>query len=161
MTEKEGTIMDIEAFRKTVAIFFGDLQSIPEEITSAKLAPGVWSLKEIIGHLVDSAANNHQRFIRLQSDVPLNFPGYNQEQWNNMQRYNEFGWYDLVQLWSSYNKLLLHIIPTIEKKHLQNYWLHDDKKLTLEWIINDYYRHLKHHYDQFKQRSDEILKLQV
>ncbi len=153
--------MNIDSFRELVTVFYSELQSIPEEITSVKLTPEKWSLKEIVGHLVDSASNNHHRFIRLQEVEQLTFPGYNQQQWNSLQHYNDFGWYDLLQLWTGYNKLLLHIISHIDKNFLNNVWLIEDKQLSLEWIINDYYRHVKHHFDQFKQRSEEILNLRV
>jgi len=151
--------MNIDAFKKIISEFHGELQSIPEEITSVKLTPDTWSLKELLGHLVDSASNNHQRFVRLQFTPELVFPGYDQKTWNETERYNEFNWYDLIQLWAGYNKLLLHIISTLSADSLEHIWVYGERRLTLGWIVNDYYRHVQHHFDQFKKRNEEIQML--
>ncbi len=151
--------MDIDRYRKIIAAVHAELQSVPEEITTVKLTDQTWSLKEIVGHLVDSASNNHQRFVRLQDTAELVFPPYDQNIWNAHQNFNEFPWYDLIQLWTSYNKLLLHIIQRIDPAAMTHVWYYRDRQLSLEWIINDYYRHVQHHFDQLKQRSEEIQKM--
>lgn len=66
----------VSSLSSIVAIALPRLQSIPEDIAAQKPAPGKWSKKEILGHLIDSAANNHQRFVRLQLQPELTLPGY-------------------------------------------------------------------------------------
>ena len=73
--------------------------------------PGKWSPREVIGHLVDSAANNHQRFVRGQLQDDLVFLGYAQEDWVRVQDYAHAPWADLVALWRLYN---LHLARVIE-----------------------------------------------
>lgn len=94
------------------------LEKLPESEFAHKPAPQKWSKKQIIGHLVDSATNNHHRFIRARvEDIPNIF--YNQDEWNNLTHYNEMNAADLIQLWALYNKLIAHIIINISPEDLQ------------------------------------------
>ena len=90
------TIAHLEELLKTVPQRLAD---IPDDIAAHKPPPNRWSKKEILGHLIDSAANNHQRFVRAQSVPRLEFPGYEQEFWVATQSYAAEPWPDLVNLW--------------------------------------------------------------
>src|SRR5579872_3952278 len=80
------------------------------EVGAARISgPEKWSRKEILGHLIDSAANNHQRFVRLQIEDLLEFPGYQQNDWVSRQKYDARKWIELVELWSVYNRHLAHV----------------------------------------------------
>src|SRR6187549_2095402 len=70
------------------------LTSLPEAKADRPRAPGKWSPKQILGHLTDSAANNHQRFVRAQEQDPLKLPGYAQEHWVACQHYEQRPWGD-------------------------------------------------------------------
>jgi hypothetical protein len=108
--------------------------------------PDKWSKKEILGHLIDSAANNHQRFVRAVSNVAVRFPTYDQNEWVRIQRYNEMSWSFLVTLWSAYNSHLSHIIECIPgdaKSSPCN--IGKKEPVTLEFVVKDYLRHLQHH----------------
>ena len=85
--------------RATVGRASASLSAMPDEAAARRPAPGKWSAKEIIGHLVDSAANNHQRFVRAQFQDDLIFSGYAQDRWVSVQRYQDAPWQDLVTLW--------------------------------------------------------------
>jgi len=143
-------------YRRTVEALDALLREVPEPLTAVKLAPDKWSLREILGHLVDSAANNHQRFVRLQEPGPLRFPGYEAERWVHTQRYNLFPWAPLVALWRAYNQLILHVLEQARPERLQNVWQTADGPLTLEWLARDYYRHLGDHAEHFRLRLAEL-----
>lgn len=128
---------------------------------------GKWSAKEIIGHLIDSASNNHQRFIRAQFTDDLIFPGYGQDEWVNVQDYQNGDWQTLIELWKSFNLHLVFAIDKIPdnilKKERVNHNLYEiaaaefvkEKPVTLEEFIKDYYSHLRHHITQlFKQAGE-------
>jgi hypothetical protein len=150
----------LEDFRNTIVSATARLRNIPEEQSSRKSSPDDWSVKETIGHLVDSAANNHQRFVRAQFTDDLVFPGYEQVQWVNSQDYRDESWSELIQLWSSYNLHLIHVASAIPEdvltKRRSNHTLDQiafnlvDKNdpATLEYLIRDYLDHLRHHLDQ-------------
>src|SRR5689334_707126 len=89
------------------------LLAIPEDAASRPRAPGKWSPKEVIGHLVDSASHNHQRFVRAQLIDDLVFQGYEQDPFVSLQHYRERPWGDLVALWRGYNLHISHVMASI------------------------------------------------
>jgi hypothetical protein len=125
------------------------LEGVSETESERSPGPGRWSKKEILGHLVDSAANNHQRFVRTQAEPLLSFPGYPQEFWVSTQQYQREPWNALVDLWKNYNIHLLHIIEQIPEDKLEHRCsLGNAEPVTLRFLITDYVRHLEHHLRQ-------------
>ena len=122
------------------------LRNMSETDASAKPAPGKWSHKEIIGHLLDSAANNHQKFVRTIMHEAHDFPAYEQDEWVALQHYNDASWQNILNLWEDYNIHLAHIIQHIPESALQHTITIGGKgPFTLEFISRDYVEHLKHH----------------
>jgi hypothetical protein len=124
-------------------------ESIREDEASAKPLAEKWSLKEIIGHLIDSAANNHQRFVRLQASTETVSISYDQTFWVNRQAYQNANWVDLVNLWYCYNQHLSHVIANIDQGTLENRCeMGYSEEKTLRFVVEDYIRHLRHHINQ-------------
>lgn len=145
-------------YKEIIENFYEYLKSIDSEITKLKISEDKWSLREIIGHLIDSASNNHQRIVRLQVSDLLDFPQYDCEQWIRVQKYNSFDWEFLITLWYHYNGLILNIINGIDGEQLQNIWVKDeDNSITLEELIRQYYIHLEKHMEHFNKRLGELL----
>jgi hypothetical protein len=108
-----------------------------------------WSKKEILGHLIDSAANNHQRFVRASCNAAGAFPPYNQNDWVRIQQYHESEWSELVILWSAYNRHLSDVIERIPAESLSAPCnIGKEEPVQLEFVIRDYLRHLRHHLNQ-------------
>ncbi|HEX7365127.1 MAG TPA: DinB family protein, partial [Dehalococcoidia bacterium] len=111
-------------------------------------------------HLIDSASNNHQRFVRLQIVNELIFPGYGQDnsKWLRIQKYNEMNFADLMLLWKQYNILIGQIIKEVDAGKLENQWINSegDKNTLLDLMI-DYVRHLKDHLQHFEQTLQRIM----
>jgi len=127
----------------------GRLRGLSEDRAARPRAAGKWSSKEVLGHLIDSAANNHQRFVRGQLDAALRLPGYEQQGWVSSQRYRDRPWSDLVDLWSAYNRHLAHVIAAIpESRRDTPCHIGDDAPVTLAWIALDYVGHVRHHLRQ-------------
>ena len=123
------------------------LKEIPEKDFSFKPSAIKWSKKEILGHLIDSATNNHQRFVRVQfEDVPLII--YNQDEWNNHSYHNLVNSEHLIKFWELYNRHLVELIKQIPEKYLLRECDCKGKIVTLHWLIEDYVRHLEHHLKQ-------------
>lgn len=153
-------------FRATVLSATERLREITPERSAEQQAADKWSIKQILGHLIDSAANNHQRFVRAQFTDDLVFPGYEQEKWVDAQQYNDEPWSDLIQLWSSYNLHLLHVISVIPqttltqariRHNLDQIALRPVEKqdpTTLDYFVRDYLVHMKHHLDQIFALQD-------
>ena len=125
------------------------LRRIVDSEASIRPAPGKWSKKEILGHLIDSAANNHQRFVRLQLTSRLDLPGYDGDEWVRLQRYQDRSWSEIIDLWQMYNLQLAGVIRLVDPKALSNIWhMPDGNDVDLEFIIRDYVVHMRHHLDQ-------------
>jgi hypothetical protein len=122
------------------------LKAISDDDACEKEAPGKWCYKEIIGHLIDSAANNHQKFIRCMLEEEVHFPGYQQDFWVALQQYHSQPWEELLQLWQSYNMHLSNLMQCIPFELGGNVIYIDEKgPFTLEFVVKDYLEHLKHH----------------
>ncbi len=123
------------------------LLAIDASEAAKRSAPGKWSKKEILGHLIDSACNNQQKFVRmLGSSGHLEFVGYAQDSWVAVQRYQEADWRQLVRLWQAYNSHLAHVIANADPACLGNTVLIDGVgPFRLDFVMADYVEHLKHH----------------
>jgi hypothetical protein len=124
------------------------IEAIPEADLAFRPAPEKWSKKEILGHLIDSAANNHQRFIRIQSEnEPVIF--YNQNDWVELSGYNGMETAQIVATWKHYN---LHLVAVAKAIPIENLGLNgtgrDGQKHTLKWYFDDYVDHMEHHLHQ-------------
>jgi hypothetical protein len=125
------------------------LLALSETECSYRPAPDKWSKKEILGHLIDSASNNHQRFVRAQLSSEIRLPSYEQEEWVRTQAYQTESWENLVQLWKAFNLHLLHLVAEIPGERLSSMcFIGSDEPVTLEFIFTDYVRHVKHHLQQ-------------
>ena len=150
----------LEDFRDTIVTAKARLSDMSETQSRQKSSPEDWSPAEVLGHLIDSAANNHQRFVRAQFTDDLVFPGYEQNQWVSSQKYSDESWSEVIQLWSAYNLHLLHVASVIPENVLTKarsphtldqiaFNLVDkNDPATLEYLIRDYVDHLRHHLDQ-------------
>lgn len=147
-------------FRDTVDASAARLLEMSSAQASERPAPGAWSPKEIIGHLIDSASNNHGRFVRAQLQDDLVFDGYEQDEWVRAQGYQERTWADVVLLWQAFNH---HIACVMEAASLEVLarprarhnldalaWqpVSAGQPATLENFMRDYVGHLKHHLRQ-------------
>ena len=141
-----------EELKKEVNAATPLLLAISEGDAARPRADGGWSRKQILGHLIDSAANNHQRFVRLQFETNLILPGYQQNYWVDTQHYQDRSWTDLVMLWRAYNLHLAHVVARINPATLGNVWKFTEGDLTLEEIATDYPRHMRHHLQQISGR---------
>ena len=146
--------------RQTVARAEPLLAALGDERSRRHPAPGKWSPREVIGHLIDSASNNHGRFVRAQLQDDLVFAGYEQDDWVAIQRYQQREWADLVLLWQAFNHHIAHVMETAEPavltrprtKHNLDVlaWqaVSPTQSTTLEYFMRDYVGHLKHHLGQ-------------
>jgi DinB superfamily len=125
------------------------LREISEpESAQPKLAGG-WSRKQVIGHLIDSASNNHQRFVRAALQTSLEFPGYDQSGSVQAQAVQDADWQLLVTLWAAYNRYLAHVIATLPPSKLETVCrIGSNDPVTLDFLATDYLRHLAHHLSQ-------------
>jgi DinB superfamily len=114
-----------------------------------RLSPGKWSKKEILAHLIDSASNNHQRFVRAATQGKVEFPGYEQDKLVVLQNPNLASWELLIELWSAYNRYLSHILQQIPDSDSEiACTIGGRPPVTLLWLAGDYVEHLKHHLNQ-------------
>ncbi len=133
-----------------------------QNISEVKLGPSKWTLKEIVGHLIDSASNNHQRFVRLQIDNKVTFPGYGAEEWVRLSNIQNLDYRFVVGFWKMYNQFLINLIKRIKPLNMQNVWkTNAGQEYTLELLIEDYFTHMKSHYQMFIDRQQEIEELKT
>ena len=127
----------------------GRLRTMSAADADRPLAPGKWSPKQIVGHLIDSTANNHQRVVRAQEGASLVFPAYAQEHWVASQAYHRRSWDDLTMFWHAYNRHLAHVIAQIpEGRRGVVCQIGANAPVTLGFLAYDYLVHLRHHLAQ-------------
>jgi hypothetical protein len=125
------------------------LRRVSAEDSRAPTLPGGWSRRQLLGHLIDSASNNHQRFVRASLHDSLEFPGYDQNGWSRVQAAEEADWSLLVALWANYNRYLAHVIAHLPAAKLEvPIRIGQDEPVTLRFVAEDYLRHMVHHLGQ-------------
>lgn len=130
-----------------IATIPGKLSTIDETTFGQRPAPGKWSPKEILGHLIDSAANNHQRFIRSQyEELPVVV--YDQDAWNRLNGYEHLHGKHVLAFWELYNRHLLAIIRLMPEENAGKLCRSGGEPVTLGWLIDDYITHMEHHLRQ-------------
>ncbi|MBP9022316.1 MAG: DinB family protein [Spirochaetes bacterium] len=152
--------MPINNYRELINDF-SILMQKHQKISSIRIDETKWTLKEMIGHLIDSASNNHQRFIRLQTEKEIIFPYYDPEEWKNISKVNIFDCSQLISLWKNYNDFLIHIITNINPANLENVWKTSEGNKSLDFLVSDYLSHMKIHYDMFEERAAEIISNKI
>ena len=138
------------------------LTALPERtITSRKNSQGR-SIRQIIGHMVDSATNNTHRVIHMHyRQSPVDYPDYanlgNNDRWIAIQNYQEEDWKELVQLWASVNRHMVHLIRQVDESKLNQMWTSALKeRVTLGEMITDYPRHFKLHLNEISALINQL-----
>lgn len=138
-----------EKIKEAVSAAKPELLKISPELASKRPKPNSWSKKEILGHLIDSASNNHQRFVRGAQNAAADFPVYKQDSWVEVQHYNEMEWSGLIELFYQYNYHISRVIAFLPEKSLNNFCnLGKENPATIQFVIEDYLKHLKHHLEK-------------
>lgn len=145
------TISRLHALLRQLA---GRWSAFSEEELHYTPGPAKWSRKEILGHLIDSAANNHRRFVLSQTTPePLLIVPYAQEQWVQLARYRHTPAADLLHFWLLYNQQLARLLeglPATAATHRCEF--ENGYSVTLGWLAEDYVVHLEHHVQQILSR---------
>jgi hypothetical protein len=127
----------------------GKLRQVSESESSMPALKGGWSRKQVLGHLIDSASNNHQRFVRAALQGSLEFPRYDQDGCVRVQAVQSAPWPLLVTLWTNYNLYLAHVIAHLPADKLEALCrIGEDEPVTLKFLAEDYLTHLLHHLGQ-------------
>ena len=123
---------------------------VDERRTTVCPDTGTWCAREVLGHLIDSACNNHRRFVVAQAGDLARFDGYDQNAWVARQRYREVPWRDLVALWTAYNRQLAPVIAVTPPAALACTATSPDgtTQISLGFVMEDYVQHLRHHLGQ-------------
>ena len=130
------------------------LLALPNEILLSRKNIQGRTIKQIVGHMVDSASNNTHRIIHLQyQPSPLIFPDYatlgNNDRWIAIQNYQSENWPELVQLWKYSNLHIAHVIQNVNVEKLENVWITAlNKRVTLKEMILDYLSHVRLHLNE-------------
>ena len=133
------------------------LAAMTNDAVQHKATPANWSPKEELGHLLDSAVNNHQRLVRAQMEDKLEMPGYAQNQWVVIHRYQQRDWTELIDLWRAINQQLLTAAESVPNSA----WSHtlrvgSSEPMTLEFVFDDYVAHMVHHLKHIGIKLDDI-----
>lgn len=163
--EKDAAMNDFamvsEELKGLVAEWYDRLLSLPEEIISTNRNNQDRNIRQIVGHLADSASNNTHRIIHLHyGENPNRFPDYanlgNNDRWISIQHYEQEDWETLVSFWRFTNLHLIHMIKNVDKEKLQNVWITAlGKSISLYSMVMDYPRHFKLHLREISELMDK------
>jgi hypothetical protein len=149
-----------DRLRDAIDAAYPRLSAISDADAATTPAPGNWSPKKVIGHLIDSASNNHQRFVRTNFTDDLIFAGYDQEKWVVIGDYADAPWKSLLSLWREFNLQIARVMdstpvavrdaPRARHNLHQLAWraVPESQPATLGYFMSDYVDHLEHHLRQ-------------
>jgi len=155
-----------KVFKKNIQAHYERLNNLPLSKVDKKPASNKWSPKEIIGHLIDSACNNHRRFVQAQWKEDMIFDGYEQDKWVDIQAYQTANWQELLDLWYSYNihicRIMENTSPEKLEKKVKEHNLHlvamvtvlAEESVSLGYFMKDYIFHIEHHLKQIYYLSE-------
>ncbi len=140
-----------QSFRTQLNDIHSALIDCAPELADTPWRTDGWTRKQIVGHLVDSAANNRQRFVRASTDGTYAGPQYSQDAWVAAHGYAEQTWEDLLLWWSTEHEILMAVVDRIPEDRLETMCrVGDDEPVTLRFLIGDYVRHQWHHLAQIR-----------
>ncbi len=136
------------------------LRAMPADKIEHKPAPNTWSVKEELGHLLDSAANNHQRIVRAQLEDKPAMPGYDGDAWVVLHRYQQRDWETLIGLWAALNRQLVAAAEAVpDSAWSRTCTIADSAPLTLKFVFDDYVRHMLHHLRHMGVELGDLMSL--
>jgi hypothetical protein len=122
------------------------LERLPKDAVDTRPTPSSWSPKEELGHLLDSAANNHQRIVRAQLEDHPAMPGYEQNRWVAVHAYQHRDWRELIEVWQALNRQLLAAAEAVpDFAWSRRLTVAGSEPLTLQFVFEDYVTHMLHH----------------
>ena len=125
------------------------LLGVPENVIALPWREGGWTRRQVLGHMIDSAANNHQRFVRAALDGSYIGPFYAQQGWVDAHGYDEMPWETLLGWWQAYHEILKAVVERIPVDKLDaSCRVGDNEPVTLRFLIEDYIAHQQHHLTQ-------------
>ncbi len=133
------------------------LSGLPEDVITQRRNSQNRTIKQIVGHMIDSASNNTHRIVHLQyQKSPLRFPNYaidgNNDRWIAIQNYQDEDWENMVNMWKYSNLHIVHVIKNVDSTKLDNEWYYSEERLiSLKDGIIDYLRHFKLHLDEIEE----------
>ncbi len=141
----------VELLKHLVEAEPSQLGELSDARAALKPSPEKWSPKEELGHLLDSAANNHLRIVRtLFEDRPA-MPSYQQQRWVQVHRYQERDWRELIDTWAALNRQLLAAAASVtDSDWTRTCTIAGYEPMTLSSVIEDYVAHMSHHLAHIK-----------
>jgi len=140
-----------EEFRAGLTAIHAELLALDPALAGAPWRAGGWTRKQIVGHLLDSAANNRQRFVRASTDGHYTGPKYAQDAWVAAHGYANQSWETLLRWWAAEHEILSAVVDNVEEDRLESLCIvGDDAPVTLRFLIEDYLRHQRWHLAQLR-----------
>ncbi|MDD4993883.1 MAG: DinB family protein [Paludibacter sp.] len=133
------------------------LLALAEDVITSRRNKQNRNIKQILGHMVDSASNNTHRFVHLQyQSSPIVFPDYanlgNNDRWIAVQNYESENWVDLVRLWKYANRHIIHVINHVNPDKLDAIWVSAlGEEISLNTMILGYLGHFELHLREIEE----------
>ena len=142
-------------FHNQLNAISAELNGLPKEMAGTPWRDGGWTRAQIVGHLIDSAANNRVRFVRAAIEGGYAGPHYEQDAWVSIHGYADQPWETLLRWWRTEQEILMAVVDRIPEETLAvRCVLGEDAAATLRDLIQDYVRHQQWHLDQITARTE-------
>jgi hypothetical protein len=140
-------------FRAELASVYSALSALPPDAAGEEWRAGGWTRNQIVGHMIDSATNNRQRFVRAGTEGEFTGPNYDQEPWVAAHGYGEQPWGTLLEWWRVEHEILAAVVDRIPAERLEaRCVVGAAAPVTLRFLIEDYFPHQRHHLEQLQAK---------
>ena len=128
------------------------LKELSEEEARFRYAPDKWSIKQIVGHLIDAERVFVFRALSFSRKEPKPLPGYDQDDYTQAANFDQRRWYDLLDEFRAVRQATIHFFRGLDEAMMQRTGTANNVTFTVRALAYIVAGHEHHHVQVLQER---------